>query len=206
MIAASRRAALREFLRLRGARSALPEFFALERDDGQLESPRRCSGFPGRCARAGAGSTDALAPGRSRATPPSPPRSRAGDYFGGVEVAVAHPPPHRAARLARFDHFFTVSRLDAPKRVALIVEPCAASNRVPLTWPAGPEEACARSRQATSASASRVRWRRAGRRAVSRRARRAVRSIQRDYGFIAAKRCARQAGRHGDDSGGPRAR
>jgi glycosyltransferase involved in cell wall biosynthesis len=69
---------------------------------------------------------------------------RPGYFPEGVEVAVAYPPPHRAMTPGeRFDHFYTVSRLDHIKRVGLIVEAMRkVKGDVPLiVGGTGPEEA-----------------------------------------------------------------
>jgi glycosyltransferase involved in cell wall biosynthesis len=147
-------ATLREFMRrTRGARSALPEFFGRwnEMMTGDAQ-PAGLLDFPGPLARELVQWLDdiALAPAAITryAAISATVAGRPGYFPEGVEVAVAHPPPHRAATPgARFDHFFTVSRLDAPKRVGLIVE---AMRKVKTDLPlivggTGPEEARIRS-------------------------------------------------------------
>src|SRR5258706_3194880 len=47
---------------------------------------------------------------------------REGYFPAGVEVAVAHPPPHRRMTGGKaFEHFYTVSRLDRIKRGGMVV-------------------------------------------------------------------------------------
>ncbi len=143
-------AGLRAFMRrYRGERSALPELFGrwgeIASDPGK---PAIALDFPGPLARELAHWLDeiALAPAAiSRyAAISRTVADRPGYFPEGVEVEVAHPPPHRAAQPGeRRDHFFTVSRLDAPKRVELIVRAMA---RVKTSLPlivagTGPEEA-----------------------------------------------------------------
>lgn len=146
-------AALREFMRRsRGSRAALPEFFGRW---GELAaSPARAPGlldFPGPLARELVHWLDGIALSPSAITRyaaiSSTVASRPGYFPAGVEVAVAYPPPHRAVTPGtRLDHFFTVSRLDAPKRVALIVDAMrAVRTDLPLLIAGtGPEEASLR--------------------------------------------------------------
>lgn len=142
-------AALREFMRrYRGARTALAEFFGRwnEMAAGAAKPPGLLD-FPGPLAREMVHWLDeiALAPGAiSRYAAISAALTRRDGYFPpGVDVAVAHPPPHRRREPGeRQDHFYTVSRLDGPKRIALVVE---AMRRVKTDLPlivggTGPEE------------------------------------------------------------------
>ncbi|HYC36886.1 MAG TPA: glycosyltransferase [Usitatibacter sp.] len=143
-------AALREFMRrYRGARSALAELFGRWNEiAAEAALPPGVLDFPGPLARELVHWLDdiALAPGAiSRYAAISHTLVEREGYFPpGVEVAVAHPPPHRVrAPGERYEHFYTVSRLDGPKRVALVVE---AMRMVKTDLPlfvggTGPEEA-----------------------------------------------------------------
>ena len=122
-------ATLRGFMRrYHGSRTALPEFFGRwgeimagwDRPDGLLD-------FPGPLAREIVHFLDEIALSPSHITRyaaiSAAVAERPGYFPEGVEVAVAHPPPHREMTPGeRFEHFYTVSRLDRPKRVSLIVE------------------------------------------------------------------------------------
>lgn len=143
-------AALLAFMRrYPGARSALPEFFARWNElVASAGRPARLLDFPGPLAREMVHWLDdiALAPTAiSRYAAISGTVARRPGYFpAGVEVAVAYPPPHRAmAPGERFEHFYTVSRLDVLKRVGLIVEAMRlVKTDVPLlVGGTGPEEA-----------------------------------------------------------------
>lgn len=143
-------AALREFMRrFRKSRTALPEFFGRWNElMAGGSKPAGMLDFPGPLARELVHWLDeiALSPTAiSRyAAISATVAGRPGYFPEGVEVAVAHPPPHRAMLPGSgFKHFFTVSRLDGPKRVGLIVE---AMRRVTTELPlivcgTGPEEA-----------------------------------------------------------------
>lgn len=121
-------AALRSFMaRSRGARSALAEFFERWKELVAGDHPPGLLQFPGPLAREIVHWLDdiALAPSAIvRYAAISATVARRPAYFPpGVEVAVAYPPPHRrAAPGGGFGYFYTVSRLDGPKRVGLIVE------------------------------------------------------------------------------------
>lgn len=122
-------AALREFMRrFRSSRTALPEFFGRWNElMAQGNKPAGLFDFPGPLARELVHWLDeiALSPlAITRYAAISATVAKRPGYFPeGVEVAVAHPPPHRTMQPGtRFEHFFTVSRLDGPKRVGLIVE------------------------------------------------------------------------------------
>lgn len=156
-------AMLRAFMRRhRKARNALPEFFGRWSEILAGERPEGLLDFPGPLAREMVHWLDdiALAPERivryaaiSRAV-----AERPGYFPEGAEVAVAHPPPHREMSPGqRFDHFYTVSRLDGPKRVALIVEAMRlVRGDVPLLiGGTGPEEAALK---ALAAGDARIRF------------------------------------------------
>jgi glycosyltransferase involved in cell wall biosynthesis len=144
-------AALRDFMgKYRGARGALPEFF--ERWNELSATAPRTPGlldFPGPFARELVQWLDGIALSPAAITRyaaiSATVAQRPGYFPEGAEVAVAYPAPHRAAAAPgeRFDHFYTVSRLDIPKRVGLIVE---AMRKVRTDLPllvggSGPEEA-----------------------------------------------------------------
>ncbi len=143
-------ASLREFMRrFPAARSALPEFFGRWTElVASAALPAGALDFPGPLARELVHWLDAIAlapTAISRYAAISATVAERPDYFPkGVEVAVAYPPPHGAMVPGeRFEHFYTVSRLDVPKRVALIVE---AMRKVKTDLPlivggTGPEEA-----------------------------------------------------------------
>jgi glycosyltransferase involved in cell wall biosynthesis len=143
-------AALRGFMRLhRGSRAALAELFG--RWNELIAGGAKPAGlldFPGPLARELVHWLDevALAPSAIAryAAISSTVAQRPGYFPEGVEVAVAYPPPHCAlAPGERFDHFFTASRLDAPKRVELIVAAMrkVKTERALIVGGAGPEEA-----------------------------------------------------------------
>jgi glycosyltransferase involved in cell wall biosynthesis len=108
-------------------RAALAEFF--ERFEALKDSGEagEAFAFPGPFAREVVHFLDgaALTPGRIRrfAAISATVAARA-DYFpAGADVHVVHHPPHRSDyRCGAFDYLFTSSRLDGPKRVALLVE------------------------------------------------------------------------------------
>lgn len=140
--------ALREFIRrYAGARTALPEFFGRWNELMVGTKPPGLLDFPGPLARELVHWLDgvALAPTAITryAAISATVAGREGYFPEGVEVAVAHPPPHRDRKPGeRFDHFYTVSRLDGPKRVGLIV---GAMRRVKTDLPllvggTGPDE------------------------------------------------------------------
>lgn len=142
-------AALRTFMRRgRGSRTALPEFFGRWNELMAGARPAGMLDFPGPLAREMVRWMDGIALSPSAiaryAAISATVAQRQGYFPEGVEVAVAHPPPHRAmAAGERFEHFYTVSRLDVPKRVAMIVE---AMRKVKTDLPllvggTGPEEA-----------------------------------------------------------------
>ncbi len=143
-------AALREFMRrYQGARTALPEFFG--RWNELMVGGNKPTGlldFPGPLSREIVHWLDGVALSQTSITRYAAISAtvalRPGYFPEGVEVAVAHPPPHRAMLPgSRFDHFFTVSRLDGPKRVNLIVEAMRhVKTELPLIVAGtGPEEA-----------------------------------------------------------------
>lgn len=156
-------AALRGFMaRHRGLRGALPEFFGRWSEIVAGQAPPGTLEFPGPLAREMVHWLDdiALAPDRivRYAAIAQTVADRPGYFPEGVEVAVAHPPPHRAmAPGHRFDHFYTVSRLDGPKRVKLIVEAMRqVKGDVPLLiGGTGPDEAALR---AAAGDDSRIRF------------------------------------------------
>lgn len=140
--------ALREFMRrYGGARTALPEFFGRWNELMVGAKPPGLVDFPGPLARELVHWLDEIALSTSAITRyaaiSATVAKRPGYFPEGVEVAVAHPPPHREREPgSRFEHFYTVSRLDGPKRVGLIVE---AMRRVKTDLPllvggTGPEE------------------------------------------------------------------
>jgi glycosyltransferase involved in cell wall biosynthesis len=140
--------ALREFMRrYRGERTALPEFFGRWNELMVSAKPPGLLDFPGPLARELVHWLDEIALSTSAITryaAISATVAKRPAYFpDGVEVAVAHPPPHREREPgSRFEHFYTISRLDGPKRVGLIVE---AMRRVKTDLPllvggTGPEE------------------------------------------------------------------
>lgn len=142
-------ASLRTFMRrARGSHTALPEFFARWNELAAGAVPPGMMDFPGPLAREIVRWMDdvALSPASIAryAAISATVAQRAGYFPPGVEVEVAHPPPHRAMLPGeRQDHFYTVSRLDVPKRVGLIVE---AMRKVRTDLPlvvggTGPEEA-----------------------------------------------------------------
>jgi glycosyltransferase involved in cell wall biosynthesis len=123
-------AALLAFMhRYEGARAALPEFFGRWNEVASAwNKPEGVLAFPGPLARLLVHWLDAiaLAPGAIAryAAISHTVAARPGYFPPGADVAVAWPPPHRRMQPgeAARDRFYTVSRLDAPKRVALIVE------------------------------------------------------------------------------------
>jgi glycosyltransferase involved in cell wall biosynthesis len=122
-------AALRAYMRrTAGRRSALSEFF--ERTSEVLAQSERLPGildFPGPFARELVHWLDNVALSRDaieRYAAISNTVAERVDYFpAGIKVHVAWPPP-RTVRVpgGRQEHFFTASRLDGPKRVALLIE------------------------------------------------------------------------------------
>jgi glycosyltransferase involved in cell wall biosynthesis len=81
---------------------------------------------------------------RSYATMSQTVARRAGYFPPGVEANVVHPPPRlRAFRCGGDDYLFTVSRLDGPKRVGLLIEAMRhVKTDIPLLiGGTGPEEA-----------------------------------------------------------------
>jgi len=120
-----------------GRRDALPEFFARTSSLRGREATLAAEllAFPGPFVRAVVHWLDAIgmAPsgiGRFGAISDTVRTRGDGEYFPpGVDVFVVHPPSHhappaRAAREPRFrrPYLFTVSRLDAPKRIDLLIE------------------------------------------------------------------------------------
>lgn len=139
---------LLDFMRRYPERAALEEFFGRWMElVGKWNRPAGLLDFPGPVARELVHWLDAiaLAPGAITryAAISATVAGRPGYFPEGVEVAVAHPPPHRAmAPGNRFEHFYTVGRLDGPKRVDLVIE---AFRQVRTTMPliiggTGPEE------------------------------------------------------------------
>ncbi len=122
-------ASLRQFIsRYRGSRAALTEFFGRWNElMAAGENPRGMLDFPGPLAREVVHWLDeiALSPDAisSYAAISRTVALREGYFPAGVEVAVAHPPPHRDMTGGEaFEHFYTVSRLDRIKRVGMVVE------------------------------------------------------------------------------------
>ena len=141
--------ALRAFMsRSAGARSALAEFFGRWREIAAAGRPEGAFDFPGPLAREMVQWLDAIALAPNAivryAAISATVANRPGYFPEGAEVAVAHPPPHRSMMPGeRTEHFYTVSRLDGPKRMALVVE---AMRKVRTDLPlvlggTGPEEA-----------------------------------------------------------------
>jgi glycosyltransferase involved in cell wall biosynthesis len=149
--------ALREFMRRgEGARSAVPEFFGRwnELASGGTDKESLLA-FPGPLAREIVHWLDGIALSRQAichyAAISRTVAARPGYFPQGVEVAVAYPPPHRAMAAGRgAKHFYTVSRLDAPKRVGLVIDAMRkVRGDVPLViGGSGPEEASLRERAA----------------------------------------------------------
>jgi glycosyltransferase involved in cell wall biosynthesis len=143
-------ASLRAFMaRYPQARSALPEFFGRWNEAvASRQLPDAALAFPGPLAREIVRWLDDIGLSRSAirryAAISQAVAGRDGYFPTGVEVAVAHPPPHRSMDAGdRFDHFYTVSRFDHIKRVGLVVQAMRRVNTdVPLiVGGAGPEEA-----------------------------------------------------------------
>lgn len=134
--------------RYAGSRAALPEFFGRWGElAASYDKPPGTLRFPGPLARDMVHWLDAIALAPTAisryAAISRTVAARPGYFPEDVEVRVAYPPPHRAMEPggAR-GHFFTVSRLDAPKRMALVIEAFA---RVRTDLPlviggTGPEE------------------------------------------------------------------
>jgi glycosyltransferase involved in cell wall biosynthesis len=124
---APRVAALRAFMaRTAGQRSALPEFFGRFRELVAHALPG-LTDFPGPFARDVVHWLDriALAPGAiERYVAISREVAARPDYFpAGADVRVAFPPaPTAPVAATGADYFFTASRLDGPKRLALLVD------------------------------------------------------------------------------------
>ena len=142
--------ALRAYMRrTAGLRSALPEVF--ERVREVLARSDRLPGildFPGPFARELVFWLDNVALSRDaieRYTAISRTVAQRLDYFpAGAEVHVAWPPPHSTrSRVGRSEHFFTASRLDGPKRIALLIDAMQhVKAQVPLLIAGtGPDEA-----------------------------------------------------------------
>ncbi len=114
--------------------SAVDRF--LSRDPASL--PPGALDYPGPLARAFVQALDGAALNRGRIrrfAAISATVARRRDYFpADASVDVLHPPPHRSDyRCGRADYFFTSSRLDGPKRIALLIEAMAqVSADVPL--------------------------------------------------------------------------
>jgi glycosyltransferase involved in cell wall biosynthesis len=122
-------AALRGFMRrYAGERGALAEFFGRWNElAASAVKPPGLLDFPGPLARELVHWLDdlALAPTSiARYAAISGTVAKRPGYFPeGADVAVAYPPPHRAMTPDdRAEHFYTLSRLDGPKRMALVVE------------------------------------------------------------------------------------
>lgn len=122
-------AALRSYMfRYRAARTALAEFFGRWNElMAQGNLPPNLLEFPGPFAREVVHWLDevALAPTAiCRYAAISQTVAQRDRYFPeGVEVGVAYPPPHRQLQTGpQQKHFLTVSRLDQPKRIDLIIE------------------------------------------------------------------------------------
>jgi glycosyltransferase involved in cell wall biosynthesis len=207
-------AVLREFMRrYRAARTALPEFFGRWYELMVSARPPGLLDFPGPLARELVHWLDEIALSTSAITRyaaiSATVAKRPGYFPEGVEVAVAHPPPHREREPgSRLEHFYTVSRLDGPKRVGLVVE---AMRRVKTDLPllvggTGPEEPRLRE---LAAGDARIRFTGFESDAqVDERYRNALAvpfvPWQEDYGFIAVE--AMQCGKPVitmSDSGGP---
>ncbi len=141
--------ALRQFMaRARGSRSALPEFFGRWNELVAGPPPPGMLDFPGPFARELVQWLDDIGLSTSAisryAAISATVAQRQGYFPEGARVAVAHPPPHRAMTSGeRYEHFYTLSRLDHIKRVALIVEAMrkVRTERLLLVGGSGPEEA-----------------------------------------------------------------
>ncbi len=156
-------AALRDFMRKAGShREALEEFFGRWNElMASHAKPFGLLAFPGPLARELVHWLDDIALSRdaiARHAAISMTVANRKEYFpAGAEVAVAYPPPHRAVSPGeRYGYFFTASRLDAPKRIDLIVDAMrSVKSDLPLIIAGtGPEEARLRKR---SAGDSRIR-------------------------------------------------
>lgn len=119
--------ALQELMRSNPGPQALDEFFWRFNGLLQERGPQDPAFlFPGPLAREIVHFLDgiALAPSAIRryAAISRTVARRPGYFPDGVPVAVAYPPSDlRGLRPGRFDYFFTVSRLDAPKRMDLLI-------------------------------------------------------------------------------------
>ncbi len=96
----------------------------LSRDPASL--PPGALDYPGPVARAFVRALDGMALNRARISSfaaISATVAQRRDYFpADVAVDVLHPPPHRSDyRCGRADYFFTSSRLDGPKRIAMLI-------------------------------------------------------------------------------------
>lgn len=111
-----------------GQREILPELFGRLEDIAAVEGDAKAVlSFPGPISRAVVHFLDnvALDPSRIvRYASIAHTVARREDYFPkNTEVAVAHPPSNLAVAPGHdFQYFFTVSRLDGPKRVSLLIE------------------------------------------------------------------------------------
>jgi glycosyltransferase involved in cell wall biosynthesis len=144
---------LRAYMRrFREGRNVLPEFFGRWNEIvAGGARPAGLTDFPGPLAREIVHWLDGVGLAPSSITRyaaiSATVAGRPGYFPEGVEVAVAHPPPHRAGQPGgERKHFFTVSRLDAPKRMGLVVEAMRlVKTDLPLLVAGpGPEEAALR--------------------------------------------------------------
>lgn len=111
-----------------GLREALPEFFGrLEKIKDDLNLPNEDLWFPGPFIRKIIHFLDGIglsAHNISRFAAISRNVSRREGYFpAGAKVEVIYPPSHLCnLRSGRMEYLFTVSRLDRPKRIRLLIE------------------------------------------------------------------------------------
>lgn len=94
---------------------------------GEAELPSGATAFPGPIARMLVQALDGAAINDANiaryAAISATVADRSGYFPPGVAADVLHPPPHRQDyRIGGAEHFFTSSRLDGPKRIALLIE------------------------------------------------------------------------------------
>ncbi|MBS9721301.1 glycosyltransferase [Tianweitania sp. BSSL-BM11] len=105
----------------------LPEFFERYKALRQSDVAESVFAFPGPFAREILHFLDGIGLSQARiqhhAAISRTVADRRGYFPLGADVSVLHPPPHRADyRCGAQDYLFTSSRLDAPKRVDLLIE------------------------------------------------------------------------------------